>query len=350
VLVVGGFALGGILIYFVVDAGCRYERARRERRDAAAPLPAGGTALVAGRVTADTPAAIVTIEVQQRGKETRYRDRGWQWRWSHVWIETERAIKVAPFVLETARGERVRVSPGEDLVFAAKLDGLTVHAVDLRTRTAALNPNDTAFVVGNLVRGEDGRGEGYRGQGTAIALVPPRMGRMIVSTEVAGARQTALALRSALSAVLVAVALALTHGVLLRDYYALRFSAHSEVAAVRRVFTTVRRSGRSNKIECHAVLFAEGATFEVPTSRAFYDAAFRQGDGATAPVLVAGTAHQIGTEATCSEEALLALTAGVVALAFFLFAYGHSKRRWYERTHLRESGTGRLDPRVVTVD
>ncbi|MCC6874225.1 MAG: hypothetical protein IT378_07935 [Sandaracinaceae bacterium] len=171
-----------------------------------------GPSVLVGRVGAGTEPA-VRLEIHQQGHE----EKGSSGDWIHRWVEKERRIRVRPFELELASGERVRVEPTERVYLADALDGLVRINRAARVLVAELTPGESVIAVGQLER--RARPDGYRGTADRWALVPPRRGEpMILSTEPLGARFSRRA-RGALAAVVLSVLASATVHALSSGYH-----------------------------------------------------------------------------------------------------------------------------------
>ncbi|MCC6521941.1 MAG: hypothetical protein IT373_04710 [Polyangiaceae bacterium] len=158
--------------------------ARSEERsfDPEAMLVAGDV-VVTGRVEyAEGAELAVRVEVVQSGTESESSGS-----WSHSWTERARRVRVHPFYLRLASGERVRVEPADDALLVDALDGMVLVNRTERIRTAELSPGEQVFVRGTLGRGADPEGERYR-SGRALVLRATPGHRMLVSSEPLGAR------------------------------------------------------------------------------------------------------------------------------------------------------------------
>jgi hypothetical protein len=141
-----------------------------------------GAALVGTVEDGDaTPAIAITIE--QRGRE-------WNGRygWQHEWREVKREVRVRPFWVRRADGEAVLVEPDEGVFLVDKLDGIEQLDYAVRIRRATLTHGEPVHIVGTLIENRDPEAGAYRGGGARFRLLPPRGGRMMVSTEPLDAR------------------------------------------------------------------------------------------------------------------------------------------------------------------
>lgn len=144
-----------------------------------------GPAVLHGKVELD-PAhdCAVRVTIRQFGSEREVKSS-----WMHRWKEVKRETEVAPFYIQDQRGERVRVEPDPDVLFA----DYAVATVDLsqteRLRIATLSQHDEAYVVGQLEVGIDPGQQDYRGRGApSLVMRRSRTEPLLVSTMPAGER------------------------------------------------------------------------------------------------------------------------------------------------------------------
>jgi hypothetical protein len=301
--------------------------AARTSRDAAL---APGEAVIAGAVELEEGASVaVRVEVDQQGTESE--ESGV---WSHQWIETDRRSRVRPFYLRHASGARVRVEPRADVTLFNALRGLVRVDLTKRVRVAELTPGDKVFVFGELhpeaqTPGHPPRGHGY-------TLVPPREGRMLVSSEPiaeAFARRAAFHRRWAV----VAAASALTFNAFFASFHARRFLG--ETVDVR--VTQLREYDDKDDNEHFSVTMQGAALFSDEVSRSDFRRLHEGDQIQVRDVPSWRSAAAIGSHATAHSRAYFA----VPLLALIALAYGlrtRATRPWYERKKLVDKGTGRL--------
>ena len=109
-------------------------------------------------------------------------------RWDGTRSEIDRDIIVAPFVLELADGQQVRVDPPLNVDVADALDQKVWIDRTRRVLAAELVPGEKIFARGRLERSEVARtGSPYRDGGWGWSLRPTRDRQMLLSSEPMGA-------------------------------------------------------------------------------------------------------------------------------------------------------------------
>ena len=110
-----------------------------------APLPDGPT-ILAGTVEADDlPGPVIARKIEQKGS-IGYKGVG------HVWQEVSRTLTARPFLLVCDSGERLLVTPGENVLLPFPFD--TIDRVEKHKRycTAAISPGQRVYVEGVIQR------------------------------------------------------------------------------------------------------------------------------------------------------------------------------------------------------
>jgi hypothetical protein len=342
-LVVYGVGVVGYLVAFVlaVRGGARWSR-RAKLADAsvdpARPLVAGEAVLV-GVVEAwpDAGPAVV-VEIEQHGSE--HESSG---SWSHVWREIDRRMRVRPFYLRHASGERVLVEAGGEALLLDDLDGLVHLSSTSRVRTAELTPGETVIATGVLERGlrvgAPGGGSGYRDGAMGWVLRPASREQMVLSTEPLGVRFRKRAQRSAVVALATSIVFCGVHALLL-GYHLRVWRGETVVGTVveRLHWTTRDDEGGEH---AHYLVSAEtpGGVVTDHVYTAGFERVAPRGHVAVRAVPSAPWASSLGATPTAHSVALLlVLIGGVIVLVTGRLAV---PRGWYE-SKVTDRGGGRL--------
>ncbi|WP_437585546.1 hypothetical protein [Sorangium sp. So ce1000] len=337
-LLVDGVATAGLLVL----AAVALRRSRRQRRAAAqaeasfrpGAALAPGEAVVAGAVERERGADVaVRVELEQEGSESESSGV-----WTHRWAETGRKVRVHPFYLRHASGARIRVEPGQDVMLVDALDGMIRVDLTRRVRVAELMPDEQVFAVGELRRAPDpeAQAQGYRERAQGYLLVPPRGGRMLLSSEPLGerfARRAAFHRRWAVAAVVASLAF----NAAFAAFHARRWLGETVDVRVTQLRET--EDGDNTRFEV-TMRGAGGAAFSDQVAQADF-ARLREGDTVKARHVPSwSSASAIGPDVTAHSAAYGALPLlGVIALAYLIREHG--TRPWYEKK-LVEQESGRL--------
>lgn len=123
----------------------------------------------------------VKVSIEQRGSEAESSGT-----WSHSWVEIDRDIVVAPFLLELPNGQHVRVDPPKNVDVADALDQKVWIDRNTRVLSAELVPGERIFARGRLERSDIAApGGAYRDVAWGWALGPSD-GQMLLSSEPLG--------------------------------------------------------------------------------------------------------------------------------------------------------------------
>lgn len=107
--------------------------------------------------------------------------------WTHSWIEIDREIEVAPFLLEVAGGQLVRIAPPKNVDVADTLDQKVWIDRNRRVLSAELVPGEKIYAKGRLERSDVAApSSAYRDVQWGWGLVPVD-GQMLLSSEPLGA-------------------------------------------------------------------------------------------------------------------------------------------------------------------
>lgn len=296
-------------------------RARRADADSVASTPLEpGDAVLHGTVElAPGHSEAVRVEVEQTGFEGKD---------THSWREHERRTSAQPFYLNDVRGERVRVEPGDDVQLVDELSGVRRVDALTRVRSAALEPGEPVYAVGQLVHGND-PDAAYRGGQRALVLRPPRNAPMLLSTEPLGEqlrRDGRLHRGFALAFAVVLVGLQLACA----PFYArllLSESATGQVTALRHHTTSANR----NTVDHYEVTVRLPGGGEL-VQDADIDGWGTLAEGASVPVRDAGFTAQLGDGPTVHGFLLVAaiVLCGLVSLSY-LAGVKLSKPWWKQK-------------------
>lgn len=148
-----------------------HSRSRRARRAGRSGRKLNaGESVVSGTVELESGSnQTVRVEVEQKGSE--WENSG---EWLHSWSEVGRRVTVAPFYLNHACGQRIRVEPSKEKVFLVDdLKGAIWINMTRRIRFGELVPGERIVVKGQLSKGIDPEG---------WILRPPEGGPMMFSS------------------------------------------------------------------------------------------------------------------------------------------------------------------------
>ncbi len=346
ILIVDGLGAGLAALLVIALARRAVHRHREKLAHRAAlrqnePLHPGPTVL-AGRVVDEHEGDAIVLSIEQQGRE--WQNKG---SWGHSWTEQRRSLEVAPFYVERANGERVRVEPDARVFLVDKLDGTEVVRRDFRVRRARLQPGEHVFILGELVRAPDPKLGAYR-DAEGWVLRPPRSGRMLCSTEPLEARHARRAAVWSKLALAACAALVVWHGLLFVRVHQLRVSGRVVAATVTHTkhwSVWVRPAkGSAHWVQHYAVeaLGDEGAALYSEIDSGSW---YRISEGSRVAFILLrddGYDAQLGARATAHSGA--AFVGAVCAFIWGLFFAGIALRTrpWWERRRVVEAGTGRL--------
>ena len=328
-------ALVGGIVACVLRArrrGVLAAAAERSVGDRRAPLVDGAEVVLSGIVRHHEHEVAVKVRVHQKGSESESSGS-----WSHSWIEIDREIELAPFLLELATGELVVVHPPKNVDVADALDQKVWIDRNHRVLSAELVPGEQIFARGRLERSDQAAPTGaYREVSWGWALVPSD-GQMLLSSEPLGAglRQRA---RFHTSFALWAATLLLVTNITLIAFYG-RLLGHTELAKVtaKHFYQTTDSDGDTYD---HYALVVRGADNEVAD-----DDYKRITEQIEIPIRIgSGSNWKLGSSATLAWwHALIEL--GFASLFWLPYKVRRrSSRPWFRRK-VNESGSGQLpDP------
>jgi hypothetical protein len=257
--------------------------------------------------------------------------------WSHSWIEIDREIILAPFLLELASGQLVLVEPPKNVDVADALDQKVWIDRNKRVLSAELVPGEQIFARGRLERSDRAAPGGvYRDVQWGWALRPTD-GQMLLSSEPLGAGLRKRADFHRRNAYWALVLLLVTQVSLVWFYS--RLAATTELMTVenKRYYYSTDSEG---DVTHHHKIELRGAEVEVDDED-YNDIE----EGMQLPVRIASTSNwNLGASAT-----LRWWHGAIVGVIPFVFWFGYRGRRratrpWFRR-NVNEDGIGRLpDP------
>lgn len=322
--------------------------ARARRRDALAataeasigsetpPLVEGADVVLSGIVRhLEDHDVAVKVTVTQEGSESESSGS-----WSHSWTEIDRAIVVAPFLLELAGGEVVRVAPPGNVDVADALDQKVWINRTKRVLSAELVPGEHIYARGRLQHSDVARpGSAYRDNAWGWELQPAD-GQMLLSSEPLGAGLRTRARFHRRYAWLAIAALVVTQLSLLRFYQRAGGETVSERIDNKRYYQTTDSDGDTD--DHYVIYFGKGRTVEAKSVEIDDDDYERVNIGDTVPIRRASATNwNLGAAPT------VYILHGIVVFSLpvsFWILYASRRRRsrpWFRRK-VDESHAGRL--------
>jgi hypothetical protein len=328
------------LLLVAIAAFLRYQY-RAARANAAVkdtPL-ATGEAIVLGTVElAQGEETAVRVEITQTGTESESSGS-----WSHSWTERDRRIRVRPFYLRHASGQRVRVEPPELVQLVDDMDGCIRVNLAERIRIAELTPGEKVFAHGALTLSVDpehrSQSQDYRATAFGFVL-RPHGGKMLLSSRPLGEPYARRARRHLGAA---ALFLLLTAGAFaIHGFFLLRWIAGETVEGTIDERKVVVKKDDDGTTTYHRLWIKyRKDRYIQDVSQSLYR---RLAVGHRVPLRIVNVwprVFQLGARATIHSGALI--TPLLPALLAF-FAYTVASRRpvgWWE-SELEERGGGRL--------
>lgn len=180
------YGVGGIIVVMMVISLVRWLKSSLDAAIARAAHQADGElhegpVIVAGKVEhARGKRTAVKVEITQTGTESESSGV-----WSHRWTEVDRRVRVKPFYLRRATGERIRVQPTEDVFLVDEMDGCILVNAIRRTRTVELVSGESVIAKGVLSRAIDPEGGPVGDRQSAMGWLLQRSPRepILLSTE-----------------------------------------------------------------------------------------------------------------------------------------------------------------------
>lgn len=326
-------------------------RARAERAfDPAAPLR-DGPSVIAGVVELDAgtePPVVVRIE--QTGREHTAKNGP-----MHTWTETGRTVVAVPFLVRRDDGTRVRVEPDERVVLHGSLTRTERKALAQRARVAQIEPGEHVHVHGELVGAvREQRGGTYRGSAAMPALRASRLAPLVISSEPPADTEAALARFHAPASALLAVVFVLASALLAPAFQLLSLDGRVVEARPTQTRTWqewVKPKGEPGGwVQKYAVRAearspsGETLSLESTCSEQVHACA-STGRCRTLPFLtsrISPSTHQIGTRPRVTHPEWLFMLILAWGLGWLYPSQALSRRPWYARRRLVESGAGSL--------
>jgi hypothetical protein len=342
-------------ILFALAAAFTWHHRRRAVMEQASntvgPL-ADGPAVVFGTVERDPSwsGPVVRLDLHQKGTEWCHKGT-----WHHQWRETHRTLNRRPFVVVRDDGVRVQVEPDERVVLHDETDAVR-HAVDARTRVAAIEPGQRVHVSGALAGAalaQSSAGGAYRGGYGVPTLRAPALGRMVISNERPGESSLARMRFHRNWAVAVACVFAFAVTVVMPAYELLWLTGDAAWAtptAVRdwREWHKPKNSAGYwvNRYSVRGVYDHRGAqrTVEDECGVAYHRCVTR-GECARVPFTVSWLVpawHQLGDgpQLTVGRAVVLGLMSLILLIAYPVSV--RNTRPWYMKKRVVDGGNGRL--------
>lgn len=187
------FVVAGSLLALVIGVVVASLRARRRTLLAAGaeasvgdeppPLVEGSDVVLSGIVRHHKEHEVaVKVSVTQSGTESESSGS-----WSHSWIEIDREIILAPFLLELSSGQLVLVEPPKNVDVADALDQKVWINRNKRVLSAELVPGEQIYARGRLERSDQATPGGAYREVTWGWALGPTSGQMLLSSEPLGA-------------------------------------------------------------------------------------------------------------------------------------------------------------------
>lgn len=277
----------------------------------------------------------VKVSIEQAGSESESSGS-----WSHSWIEIDREIVVAPFLLELPDKQLVRVEPPENVDVADALDQKVWIDRNKRVLSAELVPGEHIFARGRLQRSDVAApSSAYRDVTWGWALVPAD-GQMLLSSEPLGAGMRA---RAEFHRYFALVALLLFVGLQTSLFWFYSRAAGSTVIGTitnKRYYTTTDSDGDSH--DYYEITLAPDIAVEHRlVNISSYDYA-RVDVGSTIPVRRASPSNwNLGESPTIGMWHGIAMVVLCIALPLTYKLRRRSSRPWFRRK-VNETGPGRL--------
>lgn len=328
------FTLGAVIVMGFVRAHRRELLARAAEAsvsDHPPPLVEGSDVVLVGTVQHfEDHDVAVKVSVHQNGTESESSGS-----WSHAWVEIDREIILAPFLLELANGQKVLVHPPKNVDVADALDQKVWIDRNRRVLSAELVPGERIFARGRLQRSDQAvPGAAYRDVQWGWALHPSG-GQMLLSSEPLGAGLRQRAAFHRYYAWVAVVVLFITHLTLIGYYGRMLGSTRIETTSERLEWETTDDDGDTHM---HCGVNVDYREIEIPCGN------FVQKDDQTYVRVGFGGNWELGSRATIHwlHATTVALTAFIVWLVYR--ARRRSSRPWFRRK-VNETGGGQLpDP------
>jgi hypothetical protein len=275
----------------------------------------------------------VKVSVTQAGSESESSGA-----WSHSWREVDREIIVAPFLLELANGDLVRVDPPKNVDVADALDQKVFISHNRRVLSAELVPGERIFVRGRLERSDVATASSAYREVTWGWVV---RGDMLLSSEPLGAGLRQRASFHARFALIALALLVLTQSMLLPFYK--RFAGETiAVEVLRKTYSESTDDEGHTHHHGYIVLERHNPELSDPSIEidSVNDARILEGE--TVAIRYASANNwNLGPQATTGWLRLLFLALLPMPFWVWYLLRRRASRPWFRRK-VDESGAGRL--------
>lgn len=274
----------------------------------------------------------VKVTVRQHGSEAESSGT-----WSHSWVEIDREIYLAPFLLELADGQTVEVHPPKNVDVADALDQKVWIDRNYRELSAELIPGEHIFARGRLTRSDRAKpAAAYRDVGWGWALGPSE-GQMLLSSEPMG---HGLRSRAAFHRFYgwLAVALLIASQLSFAWFYG-RLLGPTELATVtgKNSYTS---TNDDDEVTVHYEVTVRGESIEIDEG----DYARIQ-RGTKLPIRGTGHNWELGSGATIAWYHALVLIVITLGYSTLYYLRRQTSRPWFRRKVIQSGNSGRLpDP------
>lgn len=288
----------------------------------------------------------IRVTIGQDGKEIERRTGV-----SHTWTEVERHTEVAPFYVRTARGERVRVEPPDNVLLVDKLDQLEWMLPKWRRRRAEVTPGERVIIEGRLSRGPDPEAqsaESAAGTNTPLGWVMKcgRRGNMHVSTE-GLARRHELRSRAFKRTAIALAILNIVAVSMVTPYFTRLFFGHDVVAQYGGKVFYQEQASKGHLEPHHAAIIS----YAVESDRVVNERVeiepkdYRHLPSEKGSIWIRHVPGQHWATAlghgTAVNRSWMIISAALLGLAMYIVGRTYRRRRWYEGK-MNEKGPGRL--------
>ena len=342
--VLAAFAVAASLIALLAGIVLGFVRARR--RDAVAAtaesavserppsLIEGSEVVLSGIVRHfEDHQVAVKVSVSQTGTEAEMSGS-----WSHSWIEIDREITLAPFLLELSNGQKVLVDPPNNVDVADALDQKVWIDRNHRVLSAELVPGEQIYARGRLERSDQATASGAYRDVTWGWTLRASAGQMLLSSEPLG-RGLRERARFHRGAAVLGITLLLASQLTLVWFYS-RLAGTTETATVTDESwyqTTDTDGDRTNHYAVHV------RRESVEVSGSDYGG-FHTGQS-VAIRYASEDNWELGASPTITWWHGLIIAGAAIVFWIYYWLRRASSRPWFRR-RVKESGSGRLPDRA----
>jgi hypothetical protein len=339
-----------LLVAFSLLNIARYRRRATQAEaayDPGAPLATGEATLFGTVEQAQDADVAVRVEVDQHGEEAESSGS-----WTHTWTEVDREVKVHPFYIRHASGERIRVDPTEKVFLVDAMDGVIRINLTQRTRVAELTAGEQVFAMGTLTRELDpeprsSEGGAYRGAPTGYVLRRPASSPVLLSTEPLGRRFRSRAWLHCISILFILPFVVGSHLLLLP--YHLRMAGSTVEGEITRLKYYTTKDDEGGTVHHHDVWIDVPDVGEVEDEvpgRIY--AQLKVGDRIPVrlPVWRPASWAGVGPHATANLGGVI-VSLIVLGLLVTCYVVVPRRKRWYEG-RVVDSGSGKLEESLAS--